>query len=198
VHGLFQAMGGDAKASARLDQFFHDEHGNWAVTNAGPMHAELNNEPSVATPWLYDFVGQPYKTQDTVRTVLARYWKNAPDGIPGNDDLGEMSSWYVWSALGLYPEIPGRAELLVSSPLFPHAVVRREHGDVVIDAPGASTENRFIHALSVDGHAYAKPWLPASFAEHGRKLHFELQRSVDRTWGSKSANAPPSFSTAGN
>ncbi|MFC3653654.1 GH92 family glycosyl hydrolase [Dyella humi] len=198
VHGLFQAMGGDAQASARLDRFFHDEHGNWAVTNAGPMHAELNNEPSVATPWLYDFARQPYKTQDTVRTVLERYWKNAPDGIPGNDDLGEMSSWYVWSALGLYPEIPGRAELLVSSPLFPHAAIHREGGDVVIEAPNASSENRFIHALSVDGHAYAKPWLPASFAEHGGKLHVELQHSIDSAWGSKPANAPPSFSTSGS
>ena len=197
AQGLFQAMGGTAKASARLDRFFHDEHGNWAVTNAGPLHAELNNEPSVETPWLYDFAGQPYKTQDVVRTVLERYWKNAPDGIPGNDDLGEMSSWCVWSALGLYPEIPGRAELLVSSPLFVHAVVHRADGDVTIDAPDASNENRFIHALSVDGHAYAKPWLPSSFAAHGGHLRFELQRITDNAWGSKSVDAPPSFSARG-
>lgn len=197
VHGLFQVMGGDARASLRLDRFFHDEHGDWAVTNAGPLHAELNNEPSVATPWLYDFAGQPSKTQDTVRTVLDRYWKNAPDGIPGNDDLGEMSSWYVWSALGLYPEIPARAELLIGSPLFPHATVHRANGDVVIDAPGASPENRFIHALALDGRAYAKPWLPADFAAHGGKLRFDLQRTVDGTWGSQSADAPPSFSTSG-
>ncbi|GGA44342.1 GH92 family glycosyl hydrolase [Dyella nitratireducens] len=192
--GLFQAMGGTAKASARLDRFFHDEHGHWAVTNAGPLHAELNNEPSVETPWLYDFAGQPYKTQDTVRTVLERYWKNASDGIPGNDDLGEMSSWCVWSALGLYPEIPGRAELLVSSPLFPHAVVHRAGGDVTIDAPGASTSNRFIHAMSVDGKVYAKPWLSPSFVAHGGHLRFELQHAVDRAWGSQSIDAPPSFS----
>lgn len=198
VHGLFQAMGGSAKASARLDRFFHDEHGHWAVTDAGPLHAELNNEPSVATPWLYDFAAQPYKTQDTVRTVLERYWKNAPDGIPGNDDLGEMSSWYVWSALGLYPEVPGRAELLISSPLFPHAAVHREGGDVVIDAPGASSEQRFIHALSVDGHVYDKPWLPAGFATHGGTLRVELRRSIDRAWGSQSQNAPPSFSASGS
>lgn len=198
VQGLFQAMGGDAKATARLDRFFHDEHGNWALANAGPMHAQLDNEPSVATPWLYDFAGQPYKTQDSVRTVLDRCWKNAPDGIPGNDDLGEMSSWYVWSALGLYPEIPGRAELLISSPLFPHAVVHRAGGDVVIEAPGASSERRFIHALSVDGHAYAKPWLPARFATRGGTLRVDLQDAVDTAWGSKSTNAPPSFSSPGS
>jgi predicted alpha-1,2-mannosidase len=198
AHGLFQVMGGTSKASARLDRFFRDEHGDWAVTNAGPLHAELNNEPSIETPWLYDFAGEPYKTQDTVRTVLDRYWKNAPDGIPGNDDLGEMSSWCVWSALGLYPEIPGRAELLVSSPWFAHMQVHRPGGDVVIDAPGASSDNRFIHALSVDGHVHAKPWLPTSFAAHGGHLQFQLQRTADSSWGSKASDAPPSFSASGS
>ena len=197
VHGLFQAMGGEAQARERLDRFFHDEHGQWALTNAGPLHAELNNEPSVATPWLYDFAGQPYKTEDAVRTVLERYWKNAPDGIPGNDDLGEMSSWCVWSALGLYPEIPGRAELLVGSPLFAHAAIHRDGGDVIIDAPGASNENRFVHALSIDGHDTAKPWLPAAFATHGGHLRFALQRAADTAWGSAPSDAPPSFSPSG-
>jgi predicted alpha-1,2-mannosidase len=197
-HGLFAEMGGDKQASARLDRFFHNKDGSWAVTNAGPLHAELNNEPSVETPWLYDFAGQPYKTQDTVRTVLDRYWTNAPDGIPGNDDLGEMSSWYVWSALGLYPEIPGRAELVVSSPLFPQAVIRRPGGDVTINAPGASSDNRYVHALSLDGQPHAQPWLPADFAVHGGQLNFTLQSSADSKWGSGSKDAPPSFSPTGS
>jgi predicted alpha-1,2-mannosidase len=197
-HGLFAQMGGDKQASARLDRFFHNKDGSWAVTNAGPLHAELNNEPSVETPWLYDFAGQPYKTQDTVRTVLDRYWTNKPDGIPGNDDLGEMSSWYVWSALGLYPEIPGRAELVVSSPLFPHIVVHRANGDATIDAPGASVANRYVHSLSLDGKTHAQPWLPADFATHGGQLNFDLQSSADPAWGSAPKDAPPSFSSAGS
>lgn len=196
VHGLFAAMGGDKAASERLDRFFHDKDGKWAVTNAGPLHAELNNEPSVETPWLYDYAGQPYKTQDTVRTVLDRYWKNAPDGIPGNDDLGEMSSWYVWSALGLYPEIPGRAELVVSSPLFPRAVVHREQGDVTIDAQGASAENRYVHALSLNGKPHTKPWLPGDFATHGGQLSFTLRPAADTRWGSEAKSVPPSFPPA--
>jgi predicted alpha-1,2-mannosidase len=194
VHGLFAQMGGDKVASERLDRFFHDKDGKWAVTNAGPLHAELNNEPSVETPWLYDFAGQPYKTQDTVRTVLERYWKNAPDGIPGNDDLGEMSSWYVWSALGLYPEIPGRSELVVGSPLFPRAVVHRANGDAIIEAPDASVGNRYVHALSLNGKPHAQPWLPADFATHGGHLSFGLSSSIDAKWGSGSKSAPPSFS----
>src|SRR3546814_6056519 len=71
----------------------------WAVTKSGPLHAELDNEPSIASPWLYNFVGQPWQTQAIVRAAMRRIWTNSPSGISGNDDLGAMSSWYVWSAL---------------------------------------------------------------------------------------------------
>jgi predicted alpha-1,2-mannosidase len=193
VHGLFGMLGGRAKATARLDDFFHDAHGNWALTKAGPLHAELDNEPSIGTPWLYDYAGQPWKTQKAVRIVLDTLWKNAPDGIPGNDDLGEMSSWYVWAALGLYPAIPGRAELLLGSPLFPKAVVHRAGGDVTIEAPDADRENLYVRALTLDGRPWSKPWLPASFAQHGGTLRFALGAQPDRHWGSDPADAPPSF-----
>ncbi len=193
VRGLFDQMGGIDKASARLDRFFHDDKGKWALTEAGPLHAELNNEPSVGTPWLYAFVGQPSKTQEAVRIVVNTLWKNAPEGIPGNDDLGEMSSWYVWSAFGMYPAIPGRAELILGSPLFPHAVIHRAQGDVVIDAPLASARTPFVQSLSVNGKPHDSPWLPAGFAEHGGKLEFTLGAQANKAWGSDIAKAPPSF-----
>lgn len=193
VAGLFDAMGGRARATARLDAFFHAKHGNWALTNAGPLHPDLSNEPSIGTPWLYDFAGQPWQTQKAVRVVLDTLWKNAPDGIPGNDDLGEMSSWYVWAALGMYPAIPGRAELLLGSPLFPRAVIHRPGGDVTIDAPDASPDNLYVHALTLDGQPWPKPWLSEAFALHGGTLHFTLGAGPDKAWGSDPADAPPSF-----
>ena len=193
VNGLFQQLGGRDKAVARLDRFFHDDKGQWALTNAGPLHAELDNEPSVGAPWLYAFAGQPGKTQEAVRIVVNTLWKNAPEGIPGNDDLGEMSSWYVWSALGLYPAIPGRAELVIGSPLFPRAVVHRAQGNVVIDAPAAGADAPFVHALTVDGQSHDAPWLPASFAQRGGQLQFTLGNKPDTAWGSDPAKAPPSF-----
>jgi predicted alpha-1,2-mannosidase len=193
VHGLFDALGGPAKATARLDAFFHDKKGDWALTRAGSLHPELDNEPSIGTPWLYDFAGQPWQTQKAVRVVLDTIWENAPDGIPGNDDLGEMSSWYVWAALGMYPAIPGRAELLLGSPLFPRAVIHRPGGDVTIEAPDASRDNLYVHALMLDGQPRRKPWLPESFALHGGTLHFTLVAKPDKAWGSDPADAPPSF-----
>lgn len=193
AHGLFEKLGGYPKATARLDRFFHDDNGKWALTKAGPLHSELDNEPSVAAPWLYDFAGQPYKTQESVRIVVNTLWKNTPDGIPGNDDLGEMSSWYVWSALGFYPEIPGRAELVLGSPLFTKAVVHHQGGDLVVDAPQAGTDVPFVHAVTLNGKAHDKPWFPASLIEHGGHVQFTLQNSADTHWGSDLKNVPPSF-----
>ena len=123
--GLFAALGGRDKALAALDGFFREPDGRWAVTKAGPLHAELDNEPSIAAPWLYDFAGSPWKTQGAVREAMRRIWTNSPNGISGNDDLGEMSSWYVWSAMGLYPLYPGRADLVIGSPLFPEIRIDR-------------------------------------------------------------------------
>ncbi|MEO8777447.1 MAG: GH92 family glycosyl hydrolase [Rhodanobacter sp.] len=193
IHGLFGALGGKAAATKRLDAFFHTSDGKWALTNAGPLHAELNNEPSVATPWLYDYTGQPWKTQDAVRIVVDTIWKNSPDGIPGNDDLGEMSSWYVWAALGMYPEIPGRAELLLGSPLFPRAVIHGSGGDVTIIAANASAATPYVQSLQVDGKPHTRPWLTPALVEHGGALNYVMGDKVNKHWGSDSDGEPPSF-----
>jgi predicted alpha-1,2-mannosidase len=193
VQGLFDAMGGKAKATARLDAFFYDAKGAPAVTKAGPLHAELDNEPSIETPWLYDFAGQPWKTQQLVRQVLKTIWRNAPEGMPGNDDLGEMSSWAVFASLGLYPEIPGRAEFVLGSPLFQHVVVHRANGDITINAPGATTDAPYVHSLKVNGRAQTKTWLAESFALHGGTLDYTLSQTPDKSWGTGNGDQPPSF-----
>lgn len=189
--GLFDKLGGTAKASARMDAFFYNPDGSLAVTKAGYAHAELDNEPSIASPWLYDFTGEPWKTQEIVRAAMNRIWTNAPEGISGNDDLGQMSSWYVWAALGFYPLYPGRAELVLASPLFEEARVTRPGGDVVISAKGAGRDAPYIASLALDGIAHDKPWLASSFALKGGRLDYVLSASPDKGWGT--AGAPPSF-----
>jgi predicted alpha-1,2-mannosidase len=189
--GLFEMMGGNAKAAARLDRFFYNPDGSLAVTKAGELHAELNNEPSIAAPWLYDFAGEPWKTQSLVRATVNSIWTNAPDGIPGNDDLGEMSSWYVWAGLGMYPLYPGRSEFVLGSPLFSQIDVERPGGRIVIRAGGAAPDAPYIASLRVDGVARAQAWLPASFATKGGTLDFTLSKTPDKKWGA--ATPPPSF-----
>jgi predicted alpha-1,2-mannosidase len=191
--GLFAELGGDAKAEARMDRFFYNPDGSLAVTKVGGAHAELDNEPSIASPWLYDFVGAPWKTQEVVRAAMKQIWTDAPDGISGNDDLGEMSSWYVWAALGLYPLDPGRAELVLGSPLFEQTVIDRPGGRVTINTKGAAMDAPYITSMSVNGMANDRPWLPASFAASGGTLDYTLSKTPDENWGSSPQDAPPSF-----
>lgn len=194
VAGLFEQMGGRDKAVARLDRFFYDDKGAPAVTKAGPLHAELDNEPSIETPWLYDFAAQPWKTQQLVRQVLNSIWKNAPDGIPGNDDLGEMSSWAVFAYMGMYPEIPGRAELVLAGPMFSKVTVHRAAGrDIRIVANGAGTDRPYVQSLKVNGKVDSKTWLPESFALEGGTLDFELGDKPNQEWGTHPGDEPPSF-----
>jgi predicted alpha-1,2-mannosidase len=189
--GLFEMLGGTDKASARMDRFFYNPDGGLAVTKSGTAHAELDNEPSIASPWLYDFAGTPWKTQEIVRAAMNRIWTNAPSGISGNDDLGEMSSWYVWAALGMYPLYPGSADVVLGSPLFDEAVVSRPGGTLTIHAAGAASDAPYIASLTVDGETRDEPWLPAAFVLAGGRLDYTLARAPAKSWGT--AKAPPSF-----
>lgn len=192
--GLFAAMGGRDKAVARLDAFFHKDDGSWALTDSGGEKSELDNEPSINVPYLYAYAGAPYKTQETVRAAMRELWSTRPGGIPGNDDLGTMSSWYVFSALGMYPQVPSRAELVLSSPLFPYVHIERPHGnDIEIHATGAAAATPYVQSLKVDGRPADRPWLPSSFVRDGGRLEYTLDATPDRTWGSDPADAPPSF-----
>ena len=192
--GLFAKMGGVANALTRLDAFFKDGSGNWSFVDTSGTHADMTNEPSLDSPLLYSFAGAPYKTQATVRAVLDQLWSNTPGGIPGQDDLGAMSAWYVWSALGLYPQYPGRAELLLFAPLFPAVAIHRGNGVVLtINAPQAADAVPYVQSLQVNGAASTKAWLPETFVSAGGQLDFTLAAQPSMTWGAAAADAPPSF-----
>jgi predicted alpha-1,2-mannosidase len=189
LRGLFTAMGGNAFVSGRLDDFF-------TQLNAGTDQpfAFLGNEPNMHTPWLYNYAGAPYKAQAITRRVENELFNPREDGLVGNDDLGQMSSMYVWSAMGMYPVIPGRAELVLNSPLFTQVVVSRPGGaTLTINAPAASTSTPYVTALKVNGVSTTRTWLPESFVNTGGTVDFTLTGTPDVNWGSGSADAPPSF-----
>jgi putative alpha-1,2-mannosidase len=154
--------------------------------------ANLGNEPSLEIPWEYDWVGEPYQAQHSIRAIEDQLWSNAPGGIPGNDDLGEMSAWYVWSALGLYPEIPGTADLAIGSPLFPEAVISGNKA-ITIDAPAAADGSPYVQGLTVNGTASSLAYLPAADTLTGATLVFTLGSSADTAWAAATADAPPSY-----
>ncbi|MCR6481687.1 GH92 family glycosyl hydrolase [Amycolatopsis sp. OK19-0408] len=180
VSGLADAMGGKAAAVTRLDGFFHDASGNWQLKGGGPLKYDPTNEPDIHAPWLYNELGQPWKTQETVRQLVSNVYKTGPAGLPGNDDLGTMSAWYVFAALGIYPRTPGSGELLLSSPLFPAAVIRPAAGAPIrITTSGSGT---YVRDVRRDGRPQRDWKLDASFL-HGGRLDVRLSETPT-TWGS--------------
>ncbi len=188
LNGLADALGGPDAASAQLDTFFTE-------LNAGDnsAYAYMGNEPCVETPWIYCFLGQPWKTEDVVRRVLTQLYSFKPDGYPGNDDLGEMSSWYLWGALGMYPELPGSDVLVLGSPLFPKAVLHLKEGDVTIEGVGAAGDSPYVQSLSVNGRPWTKPWIRFSDISHGGHLIYKLGPRPNKNWGTAREAAPPSY-----
>ena len=189
LRGLFNAMGGNVSVQRRLDTFFTQLD---AGLNA--PRAFLGNEPSLEVPWEYDYAGAPYKTQRIVRQAVNTLYAASANGLPGNDDLGEMSSWFVFAALGMYPETPGTATLTLASPLFPSITLSRPGGaTITINAPAASADTYYVQSLRVNGQPSTRPWLPASFIASGGTLDYSLATTPDPAWGADVDDAPPSY-----
>jgi predicted alpha-1,2-mannosidase len=190
VQGLIAARGGDKAWESFLDSLFTN------IAHPSGTNADLSNEPSVEIPWEYNYVGAPWKTQKVVRQAQQQLYFNAPVGQFGNDDLGAMSSWYVWSNLGLYPETPGTDTLVIGSPLFPHATVHLANGkDIAIGAPKAAADAPYVQSLKLNGNAWPKTFLQGNQFLHGASLDFDLGTTPNTSWGSGPSAAPPSDDT---
>ncbi len=191
VAGLAEAMGGREVAAGRLDGFFHKADGSWSVRGGDPLRYDPTNEPGIHAPWLCNALGQPWKTQATVRQILDTVYGTGPAGLPGNDDLGTMSAWYVFAALGLYPQTPGSASLLLGAPVFPTAVLDRPgRKDITISAPDADDTHLFVDAVRLDGRAYRKSWTGAGLTRSGGSLTFRLAEQPNTRWATDPAGLP--------
>jgi predicted alpha-1,2-mannosidase len=188
---LAQRMGGNDLAVQRLDSFFRNPDGTFDLSARKGTRIDVTNEPDIQTPYLYNYLGAAAKTQETVKAIIDTKWNSGTGGIPGNDDAGTMSAWYVLSALGLYPTVPTRAELALTTPLFRHAVVRLGSGrSLVIDAPGTESAP-YVKGLKVDGRSTTKAWLPARAVTAGAHLTYTLSTTPSATWGSGPGDVPP-------
>ncbi|WP_433724284.1 GH92 family glycosyl hydrolase [Actinoplanes sp. CA-051413] len=192
VVGLAAAMGGTEVATDRLDAFFRNPDGTFDLSATKGTKFDATNEPDIQTPYLYNYFGAAYKTQETVRAIIDGKWSNGTGGIPGNDDAGTMSAWYVFSALGLYPTVPTRAELALTSPLFPRAVIHLANGrELTIKAPRTDDKSVYVHELTVNGKTTTRGWLPASALTRGAALIYHLAPTPSLTWGSGPGDGPP-------
>lgn len=184
---VVRALGGPAAASKRLDAFF-------TKLNDGPAssYSYLGNEPTLHTPYLYDWTGAAWKAQRVVRRAMLSLYSPRPGGLPGNDDLGTMSAWWVFNALGLYPAVPGTDVLAIGAPMFPHAELHLPGGDLRIDAPGAPRAG-YVEALTANGRSVSAAFVRASELRQGGHLRFGMSRHPARSWP---AGSPPSGVTA--
>ncbi len=170
--GLVQAMGGRDAFVKKLDEFFA---GN---------HFDMSNEPDFHAPWLYLDVGRPDKTADLLRKLMAQHFGDGPDGLPGNDDAGATSAWFVLTALGLYPVAPGDGDYAIGSPLFPRATLLVGGRVVVIEATGTSDSARYVQSATWNGAPLTQARLRHADLAQGGTLHLEMGAQPS-TWASQ-------------
>ncbi|MFJ9817489.1 lectin [Streptomyces sp. NPDC101151] len=188
VAGLATAKGGNKVMGDYLDTVLR------SYTGANG-YAWVGNEPSIELPWEYDYIGRPYKTQATVRTIQDQIWSNTPAGLAdGNDDLGAMSAWYVWSALGMYPMTPGTSDLALGSPLFTQAVITLPSGKTLtINGEGAADNAPYVQSATFNGSAWNNAYAPTSAITSGGTLSYTLGTSPNTGWATSASAAPPSY-----
>lgn len=207
VQGLIDLMGGKKIFVQMLDSVFSmaptfdDTYYGGTIHEIREMQIAAmgqyahGNQPIQHMIYLYNYAGQPWKTQYWAREVMNRMYKPTPDGYCGDEDNGQTSAWYIFSAMGFYPVCPATSQYVMGAPLFKKLTLNLENGKkLVISAPQNSQQNRYVQAVKKDGTAYTRNWLDHFELQKGGKI--ELQMG-DRpgTWGAADADVPYSFST---
>ena len=199
--GLFQLMGGRAQAEAKLDQLFREDLGlpKFQFWTTQPDSSGLvgqfvmGNEPSLHIPYLYNYLGAPWKTQKRIRMLLDTWFTDSLFGIPGDEDGGGMSAFVVFSMMGFFPVTPGIPVYTIGSPVFDEISVKLPNGKTFsVKALNNSAENKYIQSASLNGVALDKPWFTHTDLVSGGTLELVMGASPNPSWGSREADAPPS------
>ncbi len=197
VNGLIAYHGGDEAFCAMLDSLFtapSSTKGRTQVDITGLIGQYAHgNEPSHQTAYLYSYAGQPWKTTSRVRQILTELYHADPDGLCGNDDCGQMSAWYVMSAIGLYPVTPGSNVYVLSAPLFENVTVNLENGKhiyIKTHCAGKIENTPYISAMFVKGQHYSKTYINYDEIADGTELLFELSPEPSYEYGVKPEDRP--------
>jgi predicted alpha-1,2-mannosidase len=208
IQGLVNLMGGKQKFVAKLDSVFTlppifdnsyygetiHEIREMQIANMG-QYAH-GNQPIQHMIYLYDYAGQPWKTQYWARETMNRMYKATPDGYCGDEDNGQTSAWYVFSAIGFYPVTPASDQYALGAPLFKKITLNLENGKkVVINAPANSAENKYINTMQYNGKPYDKNWLSHSGLMQGATINLNMTAQPNKSRGIKNDDVPFSLST---
>ncbi len=207
VQGLIDLIGGEEKFVKKLDSVFSMPPIFDESVYGGVIHeiremqiADMGqyahgNQPIQHMIYLYNYAGAPWKTQYWARETMDRMYMATPDGYCGDEDNGQTSAWYVFSAMGFYPVAPATDQYVLGAPLFKNMTINLENGkEIVIKAPENSDENRYIESMKVDGKTYNKNWLSHEELMKGATIDYEMSDTPNKSRGTKESAYPYSLS----
>ncbi len=197
--GLFRLLGGDTKVVAKLDAMFDFDNSKIDYSHAEDIAGLIGqyihgNEPSHHVAYLYDFAGKPWRTQERLKQIVDSQYKPTPDGLSGNDDLGQMSAWLVFTSLGFYPVAPGTGEYVIGRPFVDRAAMTLPNGKVfTVIADGLSDTNRYVGRVTLNGMPLAKSVVTHAQILGGGELRFMMQATPNTRWATGKAARPYSM-----
>ena len=199
IAGLVGLMGSPDQFAANLDATFREPLGEskFAFYAHLPDHTgnvgqfSMANEPCLHIPYLYNYAGQPWKTQKRIRSLLAQWFRNDLMGLPGDEDGGGTSAFVVFSALGFYPVTPGLPVYAIGSPLFNHARIDLGNGKFFeVEAINCSADNKYIQSATLNGQPHNESWISHSDIVNGGRLVLQMGHTANTSWAAGSV--PPS------
>ncbi len=209
VAGLMELMGGKEAFATMLDSVFSvppvfdDSYYGFVIHEIREMQIvnmgnyAHGNQPVQHMIYLYDYAGQPWKAQEHLRDVMTRLYRPTPDGYCGDEDNGQTSAWYVFSAMGFYPVCPGTDQYVIGAPLFDHVQINLSGGKTVeISAEGNSDTNRYVKDIKVNGETYTKNYFTYGDLTAGATIDFTMSDTPDTVRGTQPEDMPYSMSTA--
>lgn len=201
VQGLIDILGGKEKFLNKLDSLFSvsSEVQETIVDITGLIGQYAHgNEPGHHTLYMYNYAGEPWKAQELARKVMDEFYHDGPDGLCGNEDMGQMSAWYVMSAMGFYPVAPGQNVYVVGSPKFSKVTLHLDtefynSEKLVIETIGNSQTNKYIQSATLNGEELNRPWFRHEDIDNGATLQFHMGAEPNKSWGISPADYPPSM-----
>lgn len=196
VNGLIDLMGGDQKFVTKLDSLFQMGSNVYGDGNALDITGLIGqyvhgNEPCHHVAYLYNFAGAPWKAQTMIHNIRNTLYSDKRDGLCGNDDCGQISAWYVFSALGFYPVTPGMDYFVIGTPSFKQAVLRLSNGKkFTVKTVNLSKDNYYIQSAMLNGRVYTKSYISVKDLMHGGTLEFTMGAEPQKEWGSKPEDRP--------
>jgi predicted alpha-1,2-mannosidase len=190
VPGFIRLFGSAAAFTTKLDSLFLAKS-EGKFQEPGDIQGMIGeywhgNEPSHHIVYLYDYAGQPWKTQQRVHEIIKTQYGNKPNSLCGNDDCGQMSAWYIFTALGFYPVAPASGEYAIGSPSVKHAVMKLSNGKTfTVSADNLSAENIYIQSVVLNGKLWKSPFLPHAELVKGGSLRFVMGAKPNTAWGLK-------------